>query len=238
MRPSHRVGAVYAAILLACVATPNALKAHALGAYMQATYLSLSQSDLQLELVLSPGLAVSEGVIRHIDTDSDGVFSLAEQSTYIREVIRDLTWSLNGRSLPLSLTSSSWPTTGQVREGTGRLVLQFRVPAPRFREGIQHLSVENRHTPVESAYLVNSFATPAGVRIISQHRDWNQKGLVLEFTTANLTHGAVQPAVPRRMTPWQVALLTLAAFVGLSKCWRWRSIGGRRAFGSGTPRGN
>jgi len=53
--------------------------AHRLDEYLQATTISVEKDRIQVQIRLTPGIAVVPSVLRNIDIDADGVISNAEQ---------------------------------------------------------------------------------------------------------------------------------------------------------------
>jgi hypothetical protein len=104
---------------------------------------------------LIPGVAVSSAVIAAIDCNSDGLFSDAEQQTYAREVLGDLTLSENGHALKPRLREVSFPAPADMKEGLGEIHIEFDADLPA---GWPHrtLVIENHHGPRISVYLINS----------------------------------------------------------------------------------
>jgi hypothetical protein len=69
-----------ASLMLLWFGTPSS--AHRLDEYLQAAMLSLEKDRVQVQLRLTPGVAVFPFIVSIIDTDSDGAISIGEQRAY------------------------------------------------------------------------------------------------------------------------------------------------------------
>ena len=140
-----------AAILLALAAGSFA---HRLDEYLQATILSVEKDRVQASMRLIPGVAVSSRVITSIDTDADGTFSEAEQQAYAQLVLRDLSITVDGKSVSPALVSQTFPSLDELKQGLGEIHIDFTVALPPG--GPQRtILLENHHQNAISAYLVN-----------------------------------------------------------------------------------
>ena len=171
------------ALLLAAAALPSAALAHRLDEYLQATLVSIEPGNIRLGVNLTPGVVVAEPALALIDPDRDGVVSPGEAAAYAESVKRDLTVRLDGRDVELKLAGSSFPASADLRTGWGIIRLEFAAAPGALAAGPHQLTLENRHLPAISAYLVNA-ALPKDemVRITRQSRNDNQSTGEIEFT--------------------------------------------------------
>ncbi len=93
--------------------------AHRLDEYLQATTISLEPHRVQMQIRLTPGVAVFPLVMAAIDTNGDGVIATSEQRAYAGRVLGDLSLAVDGERLTLQLISTNFPTTDEMREGRG-----------------------------------------------------------------------------------------------------------------------
>ncbi|HEX4808571.1 MAG TPA: HupE/UreJ family protein [Bryobacteraceae bacterium] len=98
--------------------------AHRLDEYLQAMIVAIEQGQIHASMRLVPGVAVSSAVIAAIDSDGDGIFSHAEQQTYAREVLGDLTLSVDGHALKPWLRAVSFPAPADMKEGLGEIHIE------------------------------------------------------------------------------------------------------------------
>ena len=170
-----RLLAIFA--LLGLLATPAL--AHRLDEYLQATILSIEPEKVQATMRLVPGVAVAPGVIASIDSNHDGVLSPDEQRRYAYKVLADLQLREDGRTLPLRLTSVSFPAIDQMKAGSGEIELVFSAALPAPAGGDHRLTFENHHQSGISVYLVNSLVPQdknlqLGAQIRSQNQSFYQ----------------------------------------------------------------
>jgi hypothetical protein len=212
----------FAALLLALAATP--VLAHRLDEYLQNTILSVENSRVQAQMILTPGVAVFPLLIAEFDTDADGVISETEQRAYAGRVLQDLSLTMDGHRLTPQLAAIRFPTIDEMKEGRGEIQLDFQANLPRGgRDRI--LILENHHQTRISAYQVNCLVPRnPGMLIVAQNRNYSQSHYELDY---------VEPAVgsdPLSLVWWSddrgwlaaVALLLFARFVFL---WRQSRMG-------------
>jgi hypothetical protein len=170
------------ALLCAVLTLPSAVFAHRLDEYLQATLVSIEPGGVRLQINLTPGVAVAEEVLAHVDADHDGVISKQEAAAYTEALRRDLSLRLDGRRLELQVATSNFPQPIELRSGLGILQVELRTPAYSLAAGTHKLSFENRHLALISAYLINA-AQPksAKVKIIRQNRNAIQTEETIEF---------------------------------------------------------
>src|SRR5579871_3042434 len=129
--------------------------AHRLDEYLQATIISLEKDHVQVAMRLIPGVAVSSSIIATIDSNGDGVVSIAEQQAYAERVLGDLSLTVDGNRLKPKLVSVNFPLLEQMREGIGEIHIEFTADLPRGGPN-RRLILENHHQSRNAAYLVNS----------------------------------------------------------------------------------
>ena len=174
------------ALAVACAtvsAGAQVAQAHALDEYVQAMRVGVSVKShtLSLSLSLTPGMHVAGDVLRRIDLNSDGVLSPTEAEHYARAVIADLSVSVDGATVNVSLVRMELPPVAEIRDGQGVIRVELTAPAPATNGG--HLIVvRNSHLPGLSVYLANALLPDEpGLRIISQQRDSRQQTFWLEY---------------------------------------------------------
>jgi hypothetical protein len=172
--------------------------AHRLDEYLQATLIGVTRDGIDLEIQLTPGVAMLPVLMAVIDQDRDGRISSGEERTYVDRVAREVELRVDGVPAPLSLIESNFPTLEAMREGLGTIGIRLRTA----RSG-HELRFQNRHLPQVSAYLVNCLAAPSdGLVVRRQERDAAQRSIAFEYT-----FGARAVAGPR------------AAGIGLGPFW-------------------
>jgi hypothetical protein len=143
--------------------------AHRLDEYLQATLIGVTRNGIDLEIQLTPGVAILPGLVPLIDQD---------RQAYAARVLREVELRVDGVPAPLSLVNSKFPTMEAMREGLGTIVIKMHTP----RTG-HELRFENRHLPQVSVYLVNCLASPSdGLVVGRQVRDDAQKSIEFEYS--------------------------------------------------------
>jgi hypothetical protein len=156
--------------------------AHRIDEYLQAARLSIDPGRVEIELDVTPGIALADAVLADIDRNRDGSLSAEEQRAYGRLVLSALELEIDGTSVPLQPGGFSFPEAGAVRRGEGTVRLQSSAMLPRLSDGVHQLRFRNRHHPARSVYLANALA-PRSHRIVitAQRRDADQTELAVEY---------------------------------------------------------
>lgn len=172
------------ALAVACAtafAGAQAAHAHALDEYVQALRVGVSAKSHTLSLSLTPGMHIAGDVLRRIDLDSDGMLSPNEAEQYARAVIAELSISVDGATVPLSLRRVEVSPVAEIRDGQGVIRVELSAPPPLTR-GRHQVVVRNSHLPALSVYLANALLPDEpGIRILSQRRDPRQQTFWLEY---------------------------------------------------------
>jgi hypothetical protein len=198
-------GLALAVACAAVLASAPAARAHALDEYVQALRVGVSAQGHTLSLSLTPGVRIAGEVLRRIDLNDDGVLSPDEAERYARDVIADLSVSVDGAEVPVSLLRVELPPIGEMRDGQGVIRVELSAPGPITR-GRHQVVVRNDHFPGPSVYLANALQPDdPGRRIISQRRDTRQQTFWLEYEAA-------ATSAPR----WTATLLASASLLMLA----------------------
>jgi len=161
--------------------------AHRLDEYLQATLLGVTRDGIDVEIRLTPGVAMLPVLLAVIDQDRDGRISSEEERNYLGRVARDVELRVDGVTAPLSLIESKFPAVEAMREGLGTIRMKLYTAHTGHE-----LRFENRHLPQISVYLVNCLAAPAdGLVVRQQRRDEAQKSIQFEYS---FPAGAVPPS--------------------------------------------
>ena len=152
--------------------------AHRLDEYLQATLIGVTPSCIDVEIQLTPGVAILQAWMRAIDQDHDGRISPQEERAYVERVTREVDLRVDGVPAPLAVVESEFPTLDAMRDGLGTIVIKLRA-ARRGHE----LRFENRHLPQVSAYLVNCLADPSDDLVVGRpRRDEAQRSIEFEYS--------------------------------------------------------
>jgi hypothetical protein len=216
--------AVAGAILLSAVSPAFA---HRVDEYLQATMLSVGTDFVRGEIRLVPGVAVFPVVFASIDTDANGVLSEGERSDYAARVLRDLSLTIDGASVRLSLMSARFADAAELKEGLGEIRFEFRADLPRGGPN-RKLVFQNHHQSRIAAYLVNSLvASDPDIRITAQNRNEDQSVYQLDYAQAGVRASPLSPGwwSTERLWAGAAALLLLVRFVS---AWHSRSAASSR----------
>jgi hypothetical protein len=151
---------------------------HRLDEYLQATLIGVTRDGIDVEIQLTPGVAMLPVLMSVIDQDRDGRISAEEERSYVDRVLREVELRVDRVPAPLSLIESHFPILEAMREGGGTIGIKLHAA----RSG-HELRFENRHLPRVSAYLVNCLAAPSdGLVVRRQVRDEAQRSIEFEYS--------------------------------------------------------
>lgn len=180
------------------------LSAHRTDEYLQAARIAIDPGRVQIELDLTPGIALSETILADIDRNRDGSLSAEEQRVYGGRVMSALTLEVDGAPVRPLLAAASFPDAGAMRRGEGTIRLQSAATFSRVSGGAHQLFFRNRHHPDRSVYLANALVPESPrVSVTAQRRDVGQTELTIDY----IVRGA-----PARPAPaWLLGGLAAAA---------------------------
>jgi hypothetical protein len=158
------------------------VSAHRLDEYLQAARLAIDPGRVQIELDLTPGIALAEAILADIDRNRDGSLSAEEQRAYGSLVLSALDLEVDGTRLPLRLDASSFPGAEAVKRGEGTIRLHAAAILPRLSIGFHQLLFRNRHHRDRSVYLANALVPESDrIAVTAQRRDGDQSELIIDY---------------------------------------------------------
>lgn len=171
-----------AVVLTTVMILATTMSAHRRDEYLQAARLAVEPGRVELELDLTPGIAVAEAVVADIDRDGDGVLSADEQHLYVRRVLDAVVLELDGRPLRAEPVSVTFPGLDAFRHGEGTIRLQSAMALPDQAAGDHHLSFRSTDPREGRVYLANALV-PVSHRILitAQRRDPAQRSLTIDY---------------------------------------------------------
>ena len=182
---------------------------HRLDEYLQTATFSLKRDRVEVEMVLTPGVAVFGRVMTLIDRDRDGLLSDAEQQAYATRVLNDLSITIDQDRRELTLTSVSFPLLSEMKQGLGGIRIGFAADLPGAGS-VHTLVLVNTHEAHMSTYMVNSLVpNDPDIRITAQDRNYEQSRYELDFSQD-------QVRSTRGLSLWLGALLGSALFLLLA----------------------
>ncbi len=171
-----------AAFALVVVAAASA-SAHRRDEYLQAARVAIDPDRVEIELDLTPGIAVAEQVLTQIDRDGNRSISDGEARAYRGQVLAAMAVDVDGTPLPLELVDSSIPEVAAVLNGEGTMRMRAVAALPRLSAGTHRLRYRNGHRPDIGVYLVNALVPASDrVAVTSQRRDADQRDVTIEYT--------------------------------------------------------
>jgi hypothetical protein len=157
--------------------------AHRRDEYLQATRLAIAPDQVQIELDLTPGMAVAQSVLAELDLDRNRSISAGEAGAYCARLLSAMAVDVDGTPLVLARTGSTFPDAGAMMNGEGTMRLQAVAPMPRLAGGTHYLRYRNSHRSDIAVYLVNALVpTSDRVAVVSQRRDVDQRDVTVEYT--------------------------------------------------------
>jgi hypothetical protein len=191
-------------------------RAHRLDEYLQGTIVSVEKNRLHAEMLLTPGVAVFPFVMAGIDTNGDGVISADEQRAYAARVLSDLSFTIDGHRLTLSVISMQFSSVDDMKEGRGGIQFDFDAELPRGGRN-RRLTIENRHLSRIAAYQVNCLVPQdPDLRVASQVRNYSQSIYELDYQDSSV------PVAPS-FRWWYASPLALLLCFRLPLFWRQRA---------------
>jgi hypothetical protein len=182
MRSSgNRVALPIPLAALIWLAISPAAGAHRLDEYLQAARVGIARERIDVELDLTPGVAIASRVVDAIDLDRDGSVSADEKAAYAANVADAAILIVDGRRYPLSVSGSSISSFSEMREGIGVIRLTLSAPIPTLSSGRHELRYFNTLNPDISVYLSNAMKpADTGIAIAAQRRDPRQRELRID----------------------------------------------------------
>jgi hypothetical protein len=179
-RGNSRAACLPALVLV--IAGAADLSAHRRDEYLQAARLAIEPGRVQVELDLTPGIALAEAIVVNIDRNRDGSLSADEQRAYASLVMSALSLDVDGTPLQARLAATSFPDVEAMRRGEGTIRLQSAAMLPRLSGGLHQVSFRNRHHPDRSVYLANALVPGSNqIEVTGQRRDGNQTELTIDY---------------------------------------------------------
>jgi hypothetical protein len=175
-----------ALVVVSFLATAD-LSAHRRDEYLQAARIAIAPGRVELQLDLTPGIAVADSIVADIDRDGDGLFSAKETAAYVERVVSGIGLDVDGRALQVHVTSAnfpsaSFPAAGAFKNGEGVIQLELEAALPTLTAGAHHLTYRNAHRPDIGVYLANALLPDTDrVAINAQRRDPEQRELTIDY---------------------------------------------------------
>ncbi|MBN9659627.1 MAG: hypothetical protein J0H49_15700 [Acidobacteria bacterium] len=213
-----RTLAIVVSILLS---TGGYLHAHPSGEYEQSSTISVLRGQVQVQLCLSPGVAVYRSILTMIDLNADGAVSESEQQAYAQRVLGDVSLTVDGQRLPLRLAASKFAAPEALKEGRGTIEVDLTADVPANGQN-RKLVFENKHRRDISTYSVNALTTGApGIQVAKQERNPEQSELRLDYVQSGESQSPIEfllsPALRSTLCMFAVLLLSAGGYYWLQR---------------------
>ena len=140
---------------------------------------------MALEIDLTPGAGVADGIIALIDRDDDHSISPLEAESYGRNVLTDVIFKLDGQPIALTLSRVEVPSLDEMRHGIGAIQLRASGDVEPRMSLRREVHFRNNHQPGSSVYLVNALIpSDRGISVVGQTRDAKQRAVRIEYSVS------------------------------------------------------
>ena len=117
-------------------------------------------------------------------------------NAYAARVRGDLSLAIDGRDVSLNLTSVSFPTEDEIRQGLGDIIITFEANIPSGSAERHQITFENHHQRSIAAYLVNALVPDdPRIRVLGQDRTRDQSSYRLDFAIGESAMAMSQPSI-------------------------------------------
>ena len=176
-------GAPVALVAALAVIAGATVSAHRQDEYLHAARIAIEPSGVRVELSLTPGIAVSDAVIRDIDVDGDARLSSAEQRRYAERVLGGLSLQIDDRDVALTVAGMRFAEPAALRNGDVAITLEAVSPSLRLAPGTHHVAFRNANASHGAVYLANALMPDGNqVAITKLAHAVDQSQLTVAFT--------------------------------------------------------
>ncbi|MCA9892445.1 MAG: hypothetical protein KC615_05645 [Anaerolineae bacterium] len=173
--------------LIAPFLTVQPTLAHTFDEFEVASYISLAEGDILIEVDITAGYLIGADVAQSIDTDGDLSLSESEVMAFAYEVMESITLASTDSAIDLQLVTFEYPSYRSFAQGIHSIKLHMVATLPESQPGTYALYYTNTYAyeNVTNEYSVNGFVDTDAqemIDIMQQDRDWDQTSLELTYT--------------------------------------------------------
>jgi hypothetical protein len=181
LRSGNTRGIALASMIVVIGAT--SVSAHRRDELLQAARIGIAADRIELELSLTPGIAVADDILGAIDRDHNGMLSSEEKGRYTEQVMAATELRIDGRIVKMAVSTAMYPLLDELRDGDRSIEFRLTAAFPELSSGRHEIAFSNSYRNDISIYLANALK-PDSDRIViaSQHRDRDQQRLAIDFT--------------------------------------------------------
>ena len=170
--------------LMLLLTLPFGAAAHRLDECLQATRVSMFSDHLAVQTFVTPGTLLAARLFARIDADRDGNLSQSEGRRFADQFVQEITLTVDGNRVPLTLTGSQYPTLAELSGGEAMILFEMSA-ATRQAPGRHRATLRNDNDPAVSIYLANAMLPKdPSVPVVRQERDPTQRTLTVEYDVA------------------------------------------------------
>jgi nickel/cobalt exporter len=136
--------AAFFLVVAGCLLVTTSAAAHPTDEIVEQAYLTPAASGVTVQLDLTPGVLVAPQFARALDTDGDGMLSVAERDAHTATVRAVVTAEVDGTPLDLALAEHRYPPLDLLGAGGGTVTLVWTAHPP---SGARQLLVTDRYDP-------------------------------------------------------------------------------------------
>ena len=174
------------AVLIALVLAGTSASAHRRDELLQAARIGIGEQRVQLELSLTPGIAVADAIIGEIDRNGDGALSDEERGAYADQALRAMQLAVDGRPLRVEIVAATFPAIEALRGGDSSIELRAVATLPSLPSGKHRVSFDHAYRREIGVYLTNALAPQSDrIAITAQQRDPDQRSTTIEYLIAS-----------------------------------------------------
>jgi hypothetical protein len=179
---ARRTAATIAIAAIVGVAATTRVSAHRLDELLQAARIGIGETQVEVELDLTPGLAIADAWLAAIDRDGDGTLSAPEQGAYVATLLAEIEMTADTTPLRLEPARVTFPAADALRRGEGVIAVRAHATLPRPETGEHRLVFKNGHRRRESVYLANALVPSSDrIAVTGQRRDGEQTVLTIDY---------------------------------------------------------
>ncbi len=178
-------------------APPRVALAHPLDQYLLYSYITVSPTQIVVELDMSPGVLIAPGLLPGIDANGDQQISDAEGQAYVSIVLPNFVLQVDGKPLSLTLTKVYMPDYLTTQAGYGTIRVFTVATLAGGMTGTHTIYFMNNFAPKGAAYQVNAFVDKSvPITLGKQNRDSIYQSLTVDYTIGSANQASTTTAVP------------------------------------------
>lgn len=163
---------------------------------LTATYVTVGNDNIEVELVVTAGVLVAPGILPQLDPNGDKEITQAEGEAYATKAVADVSLTWDGADLPLALGRVEVPTYRVVQAGYGevRATAMARLPGAARADATHALRLVNTSTSANPRFQTNAFVRKQSVVTLGPQRRTSDQRVLEMDVRLDGTEGAAAPS--------------------------------------------